>query len=187
MENTVIKNLLGALALAVITLASTAQTPSSAGAIADVDLTTYAGRWYQVAHYPNFFQRTCARNTTAEYTPQDNGTVTVLNRCEKADGSVISSEGLAKPRDASLNGTHLSPAQLQVSFLPAALRWLPVGWGNYDVVYLSDDQRTAIISEPTQKYLWVLKRDQGLSTAERGQLETQLTGMGFDLSKVQWG
>jgi len=53
-----------------------------------VDLQKYAGLWYEIAKIPNRFQKKCAGHTTAEYTLRKDGKITVLNKCEKKDGSV---------------------------------------------------------------------------------------------------
>ena len=39
-------------------------------ALAELDLASYAGTWYQVALYPNAFQRQCVSDTSATYTLQ---------------------------------------------------------------------------------------------------------------------
>ena len=59
-----------------------------------VDLERYAGLWHEIAKIPNRFQKKCARATTAEYTLRDDGRITVLNRCVKADGETDSAEGV---------------------------------------------------------------------------------------------
>nr|WP_320046827.1 lipocalin family protein [uncultured Ilyobacter sp.] len=46
----------------------------------DVDIERYAGKWYEVARYPNSFQSDACQYTTAEYAVLDDGTVTVDNR-----------------------------------------------------------------------------------------------------------
>ena len=47
--------------------------------IEDFDLKKYMGVWYEKARTPNFFQKTEAINTTAEYALLDNGKVSVTN------------------------------------------------------------------------------------------------------------
>src|SRR6476659_10065823 len=65
-----------------------------------VDLNRYAGRWHEIARFPNRFQRDCASDTTATYTLRPDGKITVLNQCRKADGSTIKVTGTAKLADA---------------------------------------------------------------------------------------
>ena len=47
-----------------------------------VDLERYMGRWFEIAALPNYFQRHCVRDTTADYSLRDDGTIAVTNRCE---------------------------------------------------------------------------------------------------------
>ena len=45
-----------------------------------VDLNRYTGTWYEIARYPNRFQKNCA-GTTATYTLRPDGKIEVINRC----------------------------------------------------------------------------------------------------------
>ena len=47
-----------------------------------VDLAKYAGKWYEIASYPQRFQKGC-HCTTAEYSLSDKGYVIVENRCNR--------------------------------------------------------------------------------------------------------
>jgi len=169
-----------------------AQTPAAAPAtnallesLPALQVPPYMGTWYQVALFPNVFQRLCVSDTTATYRQLPDGTVEVLNRCRMADGRMDDATGSARPT-GKLTGSTLSPAQLKVSFLPAWLRWMPVGWGAYWVIQLADDGRYAVISEPSRQYLWILSRQPHLSSADEAAIRARLAQQGFsDLSKLQ--
>ncbi|MCU0970190.1 MAG: lipocalin family protein [Rubrivivax sp.] len=137
-------------------------------ALPDLDIPGYMGTWYQVAWFPNRFQKQCVSDTTATYRRVENG-VEVTNRCRTADGRIDAVTGLARPLDSRIetrtDGERLVPARLEVSFLPTWLRWLPV-WGSYWVVLRADDGRYAVVSEPTREYLWVLARQPKLAPAD---------------------
>ena len=150
-----------------------------------LEVPPYMGLWYQVALFPNVFQRQCVSDTTATYRQLPDGTVEVKNRCRTADGRMDEALGQARPT-GTLTGTTLAPARLEVSFLPAWLRWLPVGWGRYWVIQLAEDGRYAVISEPTREYLWILSRQPRLSPADEATIRSRLALQGFsDLSKLQ--
>lgn len=150
-----------------------------------LDLKAYMGRWHQVALYPNRFQAQCLDSTTATYTLRPDGRVTVLNRCRTKDGW-DETEGIARPRGAArVSEGQLAPASLEVSFLPAALRWLGVGWGSYDVLQLGPAQEWAIVSEPSQQYLWVLARTPQLQATQWSAIEALLRERGFDLQRLR--
>jgi apolipoprotein D and lipocalin family protein len=144
------------------------------------------GVWHQVALYPNRFQAQCLDSTTATYSLLPDGRVRVVNRCRTKDGW-DETEGRARPRDGVERRAAgvVAPASLEVSFLPAALRWLPVGWGNYDVLRLGPEGQWAIVSEPSQKFLWVLARAPQLDAAQWQAVEAELQGLGFDLGRLR--
>ena len=50
--------------------------------VARVDLERYLGTWYEIASFPQSFQRGCTA-TTATYTLRTDGEIDVLNRCRK--------------------------------------------------------------------------------------------------------
>lgn len=186
--------------LATAALTSLAQVPGTGAAPAppagsavlaplqslpSLEVPPYMGTWYQVALFPNVFQRQCVSDTTAIYRQLPDGTVEVKNRCRTADGRMDEALGQARPT-GTLTGTTLAPARLEVSFLPAWLRWLPVGWGRYWVIQLAEDGRYAVISEPTREYLWILSRQPRLSPADEAAIRSRLAQQGFsDLSKLQ--
>lgn len=61
--------------------------------VPDVDLSRYAGLWYEVARLPNRFQDDCAGDVTAMYTQRSDGRIDVVNRCRKADGTFARGRG----------------------------------------------------------------------------------------------
>lgn len=114
--------------------------------VASVDLGRYMGRWFEIARYPAWFQRKCAKNTTAEYALRPNGTVSVENRCTTAEGRVNVARGTARIADPATR------AKLKVKFslfMPA---------GDYWIVDLDPGYAWAVVGEPRRRYLWILAR-----------------------------
>lgn len=144
--------------------------------VGEVDLARYAGQWFEIAKYPNRFQQHCIGDTTAEYTVRDDGRIGVVNRCRTADGT-DQAQGVARRVDGRTD-------RLQVSFLPAALRWLPFGWGDYWIIELAADYRYAVVGEPSRKYLWVLSRSRTLSAEDRKAIEARLPAHGYDPGRL---
>lgn len=153
-------------------------------ALPSLDVPSYMGTWYQVAWFPNRFQKQCVSDTSATYRQREDGNVLVLNRCRTADGSFDEAQGLARPAGSRLQGKTLQPAQLEVSFLPALLRWLPI-WGSYWVLELAEDGRYAVIGEPSREYLWVLARTPQLQETDSKAIQARLAERGYDLSRWQ--
>ena len=85
-----------------------------------VDLTRYAGRWYEIARFPVWFQEGCEA-VTADYALRPDGLVDVLNTCAR-DGGTDTAAATARSVDPS-------NARLKVRFS----RWIPIE-GDYWIV-----------------------------------------------------
>lgn len=147
--------------------------------IASLDIERYMGTWYELARFPNRFQRDCTGPASAAYSLQASGRVQVLNRCPLADGKTDEAIG-----EARRIGDAGSP-RLEVRFAPAWLSWLPVVWGNYWVVDLDAAYQLAAVSEPKREYLWVLSRTPTVEPAVWEALMARLREKGFDLSRLK--
>ncbi|GAB1596780.1 lipocalin family protein [Lysobacter claricitrinus] len=163
--------------LAVMLIATPAAAAELNRPVASVDLQRYAGTWYEQAHLPMFFQRDCARDTTATYTPRADGRIDVLNRCTTADGARKQAQGIARRVGDSTS-------QLEVRFAPAALSFLPFVWGDYWVVALDDDYRWAMVGSPGRDYLWILARDRVLDAGVRERLVERARAMGYPVERL---
>ncbi|HZF80724.1 MAG TPA: lipocalin family protein [Rubrivivax sp.] len=181
-------NLLNAFAAGLLSLAlsnlAAKEEPAPVKAIAALEVERYMGRWYQVALYPNRFQAQCVSDTTAEYRLQNDGSVTVINRCRTSQGAFDEATGLANAAGTVDNGA-LKPAQLKVSFLPSWLRWTGIGRGDYWVIHLPSDYRYSVVSEPERRFLWILSRTPELTAADKAEVTQVLQSFGFDLSRLQ--
>jgi apolipoprotein D and lipocalin family protein len=143
-----------------------------------VDLTRYAGRWYEIARFPNSFQKQCIGNTTADYRVMTDHTIEIANRCKMANGSLDLAVGQARVVDKSGN------AKLQVSFAPAWLSWIPMLWGDYWILDLDKNYSVAIVGSPDRQYLWILSRTPTLSQVDYESGVDNATKQGFDTSKL---
>ncbi|MBE0587753.1 MAG: lipocalin family protein [Hydrogenophaga sp.] len=172
-----------ALALALLSpLAASAQTsapPEPLQTIARLDVGRYLGTWYEIAKYPNRFQRQCVADTSAQYRLRDDGQLDVINRCRQASGEVAEAVGRARQIGAA------DSPKLKVRFAPAWLSWLPMVWGNYWVIDLDTNYQLVAVSEPKREYLWVLSRTPTVEAAAYQALLGRLREKGFDLSKLE--
>jgi apolipoprotein D and lipocalin family protein len=167
--------------------AVTGANPLALQPIPAVDVAGYMGRWYQLALYPNYFQKQCVADTSATYRDRGDGTVEVRNRCRRADGAMDEALGMARPVAgvSRIESGRLQPARLEVSFLPAWLRWTGIGWGAYWVLDRANDGRYVIIGEGSREYLWVLARSPALPDADWAAVRARLQALGYDLSRLQ--
>jgi apolipoprotein D and lipocalin family protein len=171
------------LALALLApLAAPAQTstpPEPLQTIERLDVGRYLGTWYEIAKYPNRFQRQCVADTQALYRLRDDGQIDVVNRCRQANGEMTEAVGRARQIGAA------DSPKLEVRFAPAWLSWLPMVWGNYWVIDLDPAYQLVAVSEPKREYLWVLSRTPTVDPAAYQALLARLREKGFDLSKLE--
>ncbi|MEJ2615767.1 MAG: lipocalin family protein [Ignavibacteriaceae bacterium] len=137
-----------------------------------VDLTKYAGLWYEIAKIPNSFQKSCARNTTATYKLRDDGKIDVINKCIEKNGDINEAKGIAEVADIATN------AKLEVSFV--RILGIQLFWGDYWIIGLDKDYKYAVVGTPTRKYGWILSRTPGLSTRDMNTIYNLLRAQGYN-------
>jgi apolipoprotein D and lipocalin family protein len=141
------------------------------------DVNRYAGKWYEIVRLPNRFQRQCAADVTAEYAARPDGLITVVNRCRTDEGKMDEARGVAEVVEPGIG-------QLDVTFLPRWLSWLPFTKGDYWVLELDPAYRYALVGTPGRDYLWVLSREPKLSSDVLERLLARAREDGFDVSKL---
>lgn len=139
---------------------------------AQVDLDRYLGRWYEIARFPNSFEKNC-EGVTAEYARRDDGLISVVNTCRKGgiDGKAEVANGRARIVDADTN------AKLEVSFFGPF-------WGDYWILDLDEDYSLSLVGEPQGRYLWVLARTPEISDDKRASALARLQALGYDTSAL---
>jgi len=141
-----------------------------------VDVPSYMGLWYQVAANPVFFNEDLV-GVTAEYTLNDDGTVTVVNRGFRGDldGELDEIEGSAVVFTPRTNANLIVsfPGQPQFSF------------PNYQIVVLDDaDYQYAVVTDPFEATLFVLSRTPQMDEALYQNILSMLTAKEIDISKL---
>lgn len=160
-------------------LHAASQAPAPLSPVSSLDVPRYMGTWYEIAKYPNWFQKKCTGETRAEYTLRPDGTVQVINRCRLTTGEMNEAVGTARQIGPS------NSAQLEVRFAPAWLSFLPFVWGDYWVIDIDNDYQLVAVSEPKQEYLWILSRTKTVDHGAYRQLLNRLASKGFDLDKLE--
>ena len=172
------KSVLAATTLAIISLSFTTQAETvPPHAVDQVDIHNYAGKWYEIAHLPMYFQRKCVANISAQYTVNADQTMGVLNSCRIENGEMISSEGVAYPQNQG-------NSKLKVSFLPPGLRWIPFTKGHYWVLRVDPEYKVALVGGPSTKYLWILSREPQLDEATYQSYLDTAKYYGYDITKL---
>jgi apolipoprotein D and lipocalin family protein len=141
--------------------------------VAKVDLARYTGTWFEIASYPQRFQKGCT-GTTATYTLRDDGEIGVVNRCRKGslEGEEDSAEGRARVVDTTTN------AKLEVTFF-----W-PF-WGDYWIIDLGDNYEYAVVGHPGRDYLWILSRTPTMEESVYQGILNRLQTKGYPLDRLQ--
>jgi apolipoprotein D and lipocalin family protein len=156
-----------------------AQSAVPVRTVESVDLDRYAGEWFEIARYPNRFQRRCTGDVRATYARRPDGRIGVTNRCRTSEGEIMAN-GVAKIVDARTS------ARLKVRFAPAALSFLPFVWGDYWILGLAGDYSWAVVGSPDREYLWLLSRTPALDTAHVAAALEAARANGFDTARLTW-
>ena len=161
-----------------LSLVSFAQSDKLA-TVDNVDLDRYQGKWFEVARYPNRFQKKCVGDTTATYTIKKKGIVEVVNECMTKKGKMDRAVGKAKVVNDETN------AQLKVRFAPRWIGWLPFVWGDYWIIDLEKENYSyAVVGDPSRKYLWILSREPKIEEATYSKILSVIESKGFDTNKL---
>lgn len=153
-----------------LTAVSTSQTLQT---VPYVDLQKYVGKWYEIASFPQRFQKDCYC-TTAEYTLTDKGFVIVENRCNK--NSINGKQSYIKGKVFVVENS--GNAKLKVQFF----------WpfkGKYWIIDLADDYSYAVVGHPNKKYLWILSRTPTMNETTYQQIISSVKEKGFDMAKIK--
>lgn len=171
---------LGLLLISLASFQALAQQENQAvKTIPSLDVSRYLGTWYEIAKFPNWFQKKCISNTKAVYTAKPDGNLRVLNSCKTVGGETSEAEGLARQI-----GAKDSP-KLEVRFAPEWLSFLPMVWGDYWVIDLDPQYQLAVVSDPSREYLWVLSRTPQLDPKVYADLLQRLQQQHFDIQKLE--
>jgi len=146
--------------------------------VPSVDLKRYSGKWFEIARYPNKFQKQCVGNTTATYAIKSADKIEVLNQCVKKDGVVEDAKGEARIVDKLTN------AKLEVRFAPKFLSFISAVWGDYWIIDLDENYQYAAVGDPKREYFWILSRKPEMDDATYQNILRRAEQKGFNPGKV---
>ena len=168
----------GVVAAVLLSAVLTAQERQPVRTVPAVDLSKYAGTWYEVAKFPNRFQRKCIGDVAAHYAIRDDGRIDVTNRCRTEDSETDEARGVARVVDSD------TFARLEVRFAPKLLSFLPSVWGDYWIIGLDPSYRWSTVGSPDRKYLWILARQADLSPELYARAVAAAGDNGFDIARL---
>lgn len=138
-----------------------------------VDPKRYAGKWYEIAAYPQRFEKGC-HCVTAEYTPGRRGHLKIVNTCIKDTTACQGKQTTGKAFIKKNSGN----AKLRVQFF----------WpfrGDYWIIDLADDYSWAVVSEPKKRTLWILSRTPSMDAGTYLAITNKLQAWGFDMTRIR--
>lgn len=154
-------------------LFSASCTSQTLETVSSVDLEKYQGKWYEIAAFPQRFQKGC-HCTTATYSKSDKGYIVVENGCKKdsvnGKDSYIKGKAFIDPDTGN--------AKLKVQFF----------WpfkGKYWIIDLAEDYSSAVVGHPNREYLWILSRNPTMDKKTYDAILKRLKEKNFDLTKLQ--
>jgi apolipoprotein D and lipocalin family protein len=141
--------------------------------VSHVDVQKYMGTWYEIASFPQRFQKGCTASK-ATYTLRSDGDVDVLNECRlnSMDGKLKQARAKAWVVDSTTN------SKLKVRFF----------WpftGKYWIIDLGEKYDYAVVGHPNRKYLWILSRTPKMSDELYNSILTRIQEKGYDLTPLQ--
>lgn len=146
--------------------------------VPSVDLVRYRGTWYELARLPMWFQRNCLQSQ-AEYMPLTETTMTVRNSCPTHEGNRLEARGVATVVDTASN------AKLTVRFDNWFSRLFPrLTTGDYWILDLDPDYRTALVGTPDRRFLWILSRTPAVEQETFRRLVEQAGKLGFPTEEL---
>lgn len=154
-------------------LASCASIPKNAKPVQNFDANRYLGTWYEIARFDFRFERNMD-NTTAQYSLNKKGDITVLNSgYNYVDNEWKKAEGVAKFRGSKNVGA------LKVSFFGPF-------YSGYNVIALDKNYQYALIAGANLDYLWILSRNKNIPEEVKTDYLQIAKTIGYDTSRLIW-
>ncbi len=163
------------ICFSVISLGACSSTglPPGVQAVSSFELQRYQGRWFEIARLDHSFERGMS-NVSATYTPQADGSVSVLNR-----GYQAASNTWSQARGKALFTGATTTGSLKVSFFGPF-------YGGYHVTALDPNYRWALVVGPDLSYCWILARDKQLSAEQRADITQRARAIGVNIEALIW-
>ncbi len=139
----------------------------------DVDLSRFQGKWYEIARLPRTTQTDC-HGTTAFYTRNPGGTLSLVNQCNVGGPSGPLST-------VSMTATVPNVAE------PAKLALSVGGFsGDYWILEVGASYDYAVVGHPSRDYLWILSRTPTLDAPTMQGVIARAQGQHFDTTRLEY-
>jgi lipocalin len=140
--------------------------------VANFNLQSYLGQWYEIARYDHSFERGLV-GVTATYSKRPDGKIKVVNAGYKNSLTGKRSEAIGKAKVPN----PAEPAKLKVAFF-----WF--FYADYFVLELDPNYQWAAVGSSSNDYLWILSRTPQMDKAFYNDILQRLTKRGYDTQKL---
>jgi len=148
------------------------QSENKLQTVAEVNIASYAGKWFEIARLPNRFESDLIC-VTATYTQRGDGKIEVLNQGRKLNNHAV----VKKIKGVAWIPNLKKQGQLKVQFFwPFA--------GDYWIISLDKNYQYALVGDPSRKYLWILARTKVLSDDVFNELLLKAEQSGFKAQNI---
>lgn len=169
----------GATFLAGLGLPFHVKEPEPLELVAELDPSLLAGQWYEIARLPAHPAREVASDVTLEYLWHDDGSLEVVERGRRGDGSEHVAHFAARLAPGAV-----TLAQLELTGAPFWLRWWPGSWADHWVLDLSGDGQALMVGTPERDRLWILARTPALDESGYQAFVARAAAQGFDVQRL---
>lgn len=169
----------GAAFLAGLGLPFHVNEPEPVELVADLEPAVLGGRWYEIARLPAHPPREAASDVTLDYLWQDDGSLELVERGRRGDGSEHVARWAARVAPGAI-----TPAQLELTGAPFWLRWWPGAWGDHWVLDLTPDGQAMMVGTPERDRLWILARTAALDELHYQGFVARAEAQGFDVKRL---
>lgn len=162
------------MALGAVACGGTAEVDTDVTTVSALDAERYAGKWFEIASYPQEFQDGCSC-VAANYRVTPVG-IEVRNQCRL---------GGVNGRPLTVLGRAYRPDESQPGRLKVEFPFLSREPGDYWVFELADDYSHAVVTDPYRSTLWILARGRTMDAATLDGIRGRLRAGGFDLDRLK--
>ncbi|MBL8560499.1 MAG: lipocalin family protein [Hyphomonadaceae bacterium] len=164
---TMIRNL--SIAMAFMFVAAGVAHAAAPSPVKPVDVSSYTGRWYEIARIPNKLQRDCLA-PTVDYTIERDR-VRAVQRCEASNGRAKVYRSSGRILDPGVN------AKTRLTF---------AGFWSQEYWVIDHAADWALVGDPTGRFLWLMSRRPALPAAARENALSRIRTLGYDAGRLEF-
>lgn len=149
------------------------KTPQPLSTVSSVNLSRYAGRWFEIARLPIASENDCNCVTATYKEEPGKNYVWVMNRCQDgSSGNIRKIKGKAFVQKGSNNSI------LKVQFFPLIK-------APYYIMDLDTAYQYAMVGSPQRNYLWILSKVATMPAEVYDSMVVKAQRAGFNTSKLE--